>query len=74
MNISPDRINNGSDTGREKISEFEGLANEFIYNEAQILKTQQSLSELWDSIKQPNMSIKGREAGKYLAKIMAKHF
>ena len=65
---------NASDTKREKISEFEGLANEFIYNEAQILKTPQSFSEGKGRIRQPSLSVKGRETGKYSATVMAEHF
>lgn len=58
MNISLDGINNRLDTVGEKISESEDLANEFTHSEAQILKNQVSLSELWDNIKQPNIKHK----------------
>lgn len=74
MNTSLAGINNASDTRKEKISEVEGLANELIYNEAQIMKTQQSLSESRARMSQSSVSTKGRETGKCSAKIMAEHF
>lgn len=74
MNISLDGINNGSDTRREKVSEFEGSANELTHSKTQIRKAQQRLSELPDGIKQTRTNVKRRKAEKYVAKMVAEHF
>ena len=73
MNVPPDETDNLLDTVGKEISELENLANEFMHNEAQILKKSKtsmsyglisnSQTEAWKGGRQNNIWQKKKKKG-----------